>query len=75
MVKAKDERININFSFDRFLLKHRLCSMKPPWREQLGCRVGNLFNRVSTYTPPKEEIKSWTKIYKEGSSELPVKIE
>lgn len=47
------------------LLKYRLCSLKPPWREKLGHKVANLFNRVSTFTPEEGELKSWIEIYKE----------
>lgn len=57
--------LNIIFSLYDLLLKYRLCSLKPPWREQLGHKVGNLFNRVSTFTPKQDEIKIWTKTYKE----------
>lgn len=74
IAKKDNEKLNVDFRFDKYLLNYRLCSMKPPWREQLGYRVGNLFNRVSTYTPTKGELKSWTEIYKKTNSELPARI-
>jgi hypothetical protein len=55
----------LTFSFYELLLKYRLCSLKGPWREKLGYKVGDLFNRVSTYTPIRAKIESWTKKYQE----------
>jgi hypothetical protein len=57
--------LKLRFSFYELLLKYRLCSLKGPWREKLGYKVGDLFNRVSTYTPNKANIESWTKKYQE----------
>jgi len=41
------------------LLKNRITSLKGPWREKLGHKVGYIFNRVATNTPDKEKIKAW----------------
>lgn len=62
-------KLNVIFNLYTFLLKHRLCSLKPPWREQLGHKVGNLFNRVSTYSPEHPKIRDWV----EENTEDPTK--
>lgn len=41
------------------LLRNRICSLKTPWREKLGHKVGYIFNRVSTDTPKTSEIGEW----------------
>lgn len=67
-LRTNGEKQDVIFSFYEFLLKHRLCCIKSPWREQLGFKVGNLFNRVSTYTPAKDNTTSWTRTYNERDS-------
>lgn len=57
------------------LLRNRICSLKTPWREKLGHKVGYIFNRVSTLTPKSDEIRIWwTDIYNEEYSESLAKI-
>jgi len=48
------------------IFKHRITSIKPPWREKLGFKAGNIYNRIATYTPKVKDIKKWwTSTYKE----------
>jgi len=60
---TEDDKLLISFRTIDLLLINRLCSLKSPWREQLGHKVGNIFNRISTYTPPKDRVKSWADSY------------
>jgi hypothetical protein len=43
------------------ILSYRICSLKNPWREKLGFKVANLYNRVATQEPAKEAIIAWWK--------------
>lgn len=50
----------------KIFLENRIISIKPPWREKLGLKAGNIYNRIATYTPKFKEIKKWwTTTYKE----------
>ncbi|OPY51909.1 MAG: hypothetical protein A4E51_01447 [Methanosaeta sp. PtaU1.Bin055] len=51
------------------LLKFRFSSLKAPWREQLGYKLGNIFNRVSTYTPEIDALHAWVEKYKREKSQ------
>jgi hypothetical protein len=65
----------IDFNSAEILLKYKICSMKNPWREKLGFKVGNLFNRVSTFTPDVKDIRTWwVKAYSEEYIETLTKI-
>jgi len=58
--------VSISKTHSKILIKNRIKSIKPPWCEKLGYKVGYLFNRVATYTPDIKNIKRWSKeIYKE----------
>lgn len=61
-INKNNGKLILVFSFYELLLKYRLCSLKDPWREKLGYKVGDLFNRVSTYTPEKSDIDAWAKM-------------
>lgn len=50
------------------LLKFRFSSLKTPWREQLGYKLGNIFNRISTYTPEIKDLNIWVEEYKKGKT-------
>ena len=41
------------------ILENRIISIKPPWREKLGFKAGNIYNRIATYTPQFKDIKKW----------------
>lgn len=67
--------LSIKKNYSEVLLKNRIISLKSPWSETLGYKVGNLFNRVATYTPEIKGIKKWSEtvfedIYKEKKEEL-----
>ena len=50
----------------QIILKNRIKSIKPPWREKLGFKTGYIYNRIATYTPNFKGIKKWwTSTYKE----------
>lgn len=55
----KGSKLNVAITNQNIFLKDKVCSMKSPWREQLGWKMGNLFNRISTYTPEDDEIDTW----------------
>ncbi len=66
---------SINKSYYLQFIKHRITTIKSPWKEKLGFKVGFIFNRVATYTPKSNEIKDWwiksyDDIYKEKIVEL-----
>jgi hypothetical protein len=44
----------------RILVDHRTVSINSAWKEQLGYRLGYLFNRVATPTPDKGQVQQWT---------------
>jgi len=52
---------SINKEYKERLLEYRIVSLKSPWREKLGYMVGNLYNRVATYSPKTSSIKDWWK--------------
>lgn len=52
---------SINKVSQKRLLEHRIVSLRNPWREQLGCMMGNLYNRIATYSPEPSFIKCWWK--------------
>lgn len=61
---------SINKKFKERLLEHRIVSLRNPWREQLGCMMGNLYNRIATYSPETSFIKCWWKVaYKRDYNE------
>lgn len=41
------------------LVRNRIVSLKAPWREKLGHKVGYIFNRISTESPKSNDIKNW----------------
>ncbi len=53
---------SINKEYTERLLEHRIVSLKSPWKEKLGYMVGNLYNRVATYSPRTSAIKDWWKV-------------
>jgi|WetSurMetagenome_2_1015567.scaffolds.fasta_scaffold281370_1 hypothetical protein len=72
----EDVRSTLINDSKEILLMNRLCSLKNPWREKLGFKAANLYNRIATYTPNKDEISTWWKIayekdYKEIVDILP----
>lgn len=61
---------SINKEYNKRLLEHRIVSLRNPWREKLGYMVGNLYNRVGTYSPKIGLIKNWWKVaYKRDYNE------
>jgi len=68
IANKKGNILSIAYSNQGLLLNDRMCSIKPPWREQLGYKMGNMFNRISTYSPNKDNVLSWAKTYKERVS-------
>lgn len=74
VIKENNKKI-VNFSFEDLLLKYKLCSMKAPWAEQLGHKLGNLFSRVSTYTPNKIKIGSWMDAEREERSRSTARVD
>ncbi len=70
-----DDIRSIELERTDILLKNRICSMKVPWREKFGHSIGNLFNRVSTFTPDVNHIKTWwINAYSEDYSDALTKI-
>jgi len=70
-----DDIRSISLESKSILLENKICSMISPWREQLGYKLGNLFNRASTYTPECKDITAWwTGIYNEAYTETLEKI-
>lgn len=73
---AHIEHVNsIDKKFSEVIIKHRIRSIKPPWREKLGFKVGNLYSRVATYTPKISDIRDWwiktyNEIFEEKREEL-----
>lgn len=53
---------SINTRFRKRLLEHRIVSLRNPWREKLGYMLGNLYNRIGTYSPKTSLIKGWWKV-------------
>ena len=49
------------------LSARRVASMKPPWRENLGYKVGFLFNRVATWSPRRQDLESWLDVEHKGT--------
>jgi hypothetical protein len=41
------------------LLAARVATIKTPWKEKFGFKVGYLFNRVATPTPDYHEVREW----------------
>ncbi len=41
------------------LLAARVATIKSPWKEKFGFKVGYLFNRVATPTPDPQEVLEW----------------
>jgi len=57
---------SINITELKTIFDHRIISIKPPWREKLGFKTGNIYNRIATYTPKVKDItKWWTSTYHE----------
>jgi hypothetical protein len=54
-----DDIRSTNLESKNILLDNKICSIKSPWREQLGYKLGNLFNRASTFTPESKDIRAW----------------
>ncbi len=42
-------------------LSSRVASMRSPWREKLGYKIGHLFGRVATPTPDRSHVQDWIK--------------
>ncbi len=42
-------------------LSSRVASMRSPWREKLGYKIGHLFGRVATPTPDPGHVQDWVK--------------
>lgn len=57
----EDVRSTLIIDSKEIILKNRLCSLKNPWREKLGFKVANLYNRIATYSPEKDAINAWWK--------------
>jgi len=57
---------SINNTEFKTIFKHRIISIKPPWREKLAFKTGYIYNRIATFTPEVKDIKKWwTSTYKE----------
>ena len=52
LISVKKEKKDI-------LIKNRVSSLQNPWREKLGFMVGNLYNRVATFSPVLKDINDW----------------
>jgi len=53
---------SVNKKYKRRLLEHRIVSLRNPWREKVGHMVGNLYNRIGTYSPKTSLINNWWKV-------------
>jgi len=61
----REAELYISLDVVNMLEENRLLSLKSPWREQLGHKAGNVFNRVSTCSPIKEDVFSWADLNKD----------